>query len=104
MSMSAVPLSEFSRPHGPEGADTRSRMIAGLLTGLLYVVFALLAWWSLTHMPAPAVTAEITASVLPDVPTKRALEPLPPLLAHLIRPRAEKPAPPVFTIASGAPP
>jgi protein TonB len=38
------------------------------------------------------------------MPTKRAVVPLPPFLAHLIRPRAEKPAPPVFTIASGAPP
>jgi protein TonB len=37
------------------------------------------------------------------MPTKRAVEPLPPFVAHLIRPRAEKPAPPVFTIASGAP-
>ena len=102
--MSAAPLSEFSRPHGPAGADNRSRMAAGALTGILYALFVLLAWWSLNHVSAPTDTTEITATILPDVPTKRAIEPLPPFLAHLIRPHAEKPAMPVFTIASGAPP
>jgi TonB family protein len=102
--MSAAPLSEFSRPHGPAGADNRSRMAAGALTGTLYALFALLAWWSLNHVSAPAETTEITARLLPEVPTKRAIEPLPPFLAHLIRPHAEKPALPVFTIATGAPP
>lgn len=102
--MSAAPLSEFSRSHGPAGADNRSRMAAGVLTAVLYVLVALLAWWSLTHPHVRSETTEIIASVLPDVPTKRVLEPLPPFLAHLIRPRAEKPALPVFTIASGAPP
>ena len=102
--MSAAPLSEFSRPHGPAGADNRSRMAAGALTGILYALFVLLAWWSLNHVSAPTDTTEITATLLPDVPTKRAIEPLPPFLAHLIRPHAEKPAMPVFTIASGAPP
>lgn len=100
----AIPLSEFSHHHGPARADNYSRITAGLLTGLLYAVFALLAWWSLTHVSTPAETTEITATLLRDVPTKRAVEPLPPFLVHLIRPRAEKPALPVFTIASGAPP
>ena len=102
--MSAAPLSEFSRPHGPAGADNRSRVAAGALTGILYALFAVLAWWSLTNQSARTQTTEITARLLPDVPTKRAIEPLPPFLAHLIRPRAEKPAMPVFIIASGAPP
>jgi protein TonB len=102
--MSAAPLSEFSRPHGPAQADTNSRITAGALTAALYAFFALLAWWSLTYQRAPTETTEITATLLPDAPTKRAIEPLPPFLAHLIRPRAEKPALPVFTIASGAPP
>lgn len=100
----AAPLSEFSHHHGPARTDNYSRIIAGLLTGVLYALFALLASWSLTHVSVPAETAEITATLLPDVPTKRAVEPLPPLLVHLIRPRAERPALPVFTIASGAPP
>jgi protein TonB len=79
-------------------------MIAGLLTGVLYGLFVLLAWWSSRHGPVAAQSAEISAAVLADVPIKRAIEPLPPFLAHLIRPRAEKPALPVFTIALGAPP
>jgi protein TonB len=52
----------------------------------------------------PVETTEITATLLPDVPTKHVVEPLPIFLAHLIRPRAEMPALPVFTIAAGAPP
>jgi protein TonB len=100
----AAPLWEFSRHHEPGPADTYSRITAGLLTGLLYAVLALVAWWSFTHRSVPAGTAEITATLLPDVPTKRAIEPLPPFLAHMIRPHAEQPALPVFTIASGAPP
>jgi protein TonB len=98
----AVPLSEFSHHHGPARTDNTSRIAAGLLTGVLYALFALLASWSLTRVPVPAETTEITATLLPDA--KRAALPLPPFLAHLIRPRAETPALPVFTIASGAPP
>ena len=99
-----TPLSEFSRSHEPTGADNRSRMAAGALTAVLYVLVALLAWWSLTHPQMRSETTEIIASVLPDTPNKRAIEPLPPFLAHLIKPRAEKPALPVFTVATGAPP
>lgn len=102
--MSAAPLSEFSRPHEPAGADNRSRMAAGALTGILYALFALLAWWSFTHTMAPPATAEITATILRDAPKRRAIERLPPFLARLIRPHAEKPALPVFTVATGAPP
>ena len=96
-------LSDFSRHHGPARGD-HDRIVAGALTAFLYALFAVLVWWSLTHTAVRSETTEIIASVLPDVPTKRAVEPLPPFLAHLIRPRAEKPALPVFTIASGAPP
>jgi protein TonB len=84
--------------------DTTSRLSAGLLTAVLYAFFALFAWWSLTNATAPPATAEITATILRDMPKKRAVEPLPPFLAHLIRPHAEKPALPVFTTATGAPP
>jgi len=100
--MSAGPLSEFHRE--PDRTDKDSRIIAGLLTGILYALFALLVWWSLTNPSVRTETTEITARLLPDTPDKRAIEPLPPFLAHLIRPRAEKPALPVFTIATGAPP
>lgn len=100
----STPLSEFSRPHGPSGADNCGSLAAGLLTGILYASFVVLAWWFVKNAPAPPAKPEITASILPDGPSKRVIEPLPPFLAHLIRPHAEKPALPVFTIASGAPP
>ena len=96
-------LSEFSHHHNPARGD-HDRIVAGVLTAALYALVALLAWWSLTHPQVRRETTEIIASVLPDAPTKRAVEPLPPFLAHLIQPRAEKPALPAFTIASGAPP
>jgi protein TonB len=99
-----IPLSGFSRRHASAHTDNHSRIIAGLLTSVLYGLVALLVWWSLKQGPVPPQTTEITATLLPDMPTKRAIAPLPPFLAHLIRPRAEKPALPVFTIASGAPP
>ena len=95
-------LSEFSHGTPPPQADTSSRVTAGLLTAVLYALFALLVWRA--PPPSSPAASEIVATLLPDRPTKRAVEPLPPFLAHLIRPRAEKPAPPVFTIASGAPP
>lgn len=96
-------LAEFPRKAPPAGADTSGRVAAGVLTAVLYALFALLVWrTSLT--PTSPVMSEITAQLLPDRPNKRAIEPLPPFVAHLIRPRAEKPALPVFTIASGAPP
>ena len=103
MSPGHASLSEFSRRHGPMRTDQNSRIAAGLLTGILYAFLAVLGWyWS--RAPVPAKTTEIIATLLPDVPAKRTVEPLPPFLAHLIRPHAEQPALPVFTIASGAPP
>ncbi|MFO1249413.1 MAG: energy transducer TonB [Alphaproteobacteria bacterium] len=98
-----VPLSEFSHRHGPDPAGTQSRIVAGALTGLLYALFGLLAWWSLQQKPVPR-TMEITATLLADTPNKHVAEPLPAFMARLIRPQAEMPALPVFTIASGAPP
>jgi protein TonB len=97
-------LSEFLHGTPPSKADKSSRIAAGLLTATLYALFALLVWRGSLAPPSSPVTSEIVASLLPDRPNKRDVEPLPPFLAHLIRPRAEKPAPPVFTIASGAPP
>ena len=97
-------LSEFLHGMPPARADRSSRVIAGLLTAVLYALFALLVWRASLAPPSGPAVSEIVATLLPDRPNKRAVEPLPPFLAHLIRPRAEKPAPPVFTIASGAPP
>ena len=96
-------LAEFSHHHGPARGD-HDRIIAGALTGALYALFAFFAWLTWSHGPRLTERAEIIASLLPDAPTKRAIEPLPPFLAHLTKPRAEKAALPVFTIASGAPP
>jgi protein TonB len=96
-------LSEFLRGTSPAHADTSTRVTAGLLTAALYALFALLVWRA-SLAPSRSVAPEIVATLLADMPKKRVIDPLPPLLAHLIRPRAEKPAPPVFTIASGAPP
>ena len=95
-------LSEFWHP--PAGADRSTRVTAGLLTAALYALFAALVWLGSLAQPSNPVASEIIATLLPDRPKKSVVEPLPPFLAHLIRPRAEKPAPPVFTIASGAPP
>lgn len=98
-----VPLSEFSHRHGPDPANTQSRIVAGALTAFLYALLALLAWWSLQQRPLQR-TMEITATLLPDTPNKHVAEPLPAFMARLIKPQAEMPALPVFTIASGAPP
>jgi protein TonB len=97
-------LSEFLHGPPPARTDTSTRVTAGLLTAALYALFALLAWRASLAPWSSPVASEIVATLLPDMPQKRAVEPLPPFLAHLIRPRAEKPALPVFTIASGAPP
>jgi protein TonB len=101
--MTMSTLSDFPRSSSLARPDASRHVTAGLLTISLYALFALLVWWSSTHRMASRATSEITATILQDRPKKRAVEPLPPFLAHLIRPRAEKPALPVFTIASGAP-
>jgi protein TonB len=93
-------LSEFSRNGQPARADTSSRVGGGLLTALLYALFAVIAW-RFSEGPIHMAKSEIVATLLPSVPTKRDLVPVPPPVTHLIRPRAEQPAPPVFTIASG---
>jgi protein TonB len=79
-------------------------VIAGLLTAFLYALFALLIWRASLPAPVSSSESKVVATLLPDRPKKSVVEPLPPFLAYLIRPRAERPAPPVFTIASGAPP
>lgn len=100
---SSTPLSEFPRRSSPAGADRSGRVIAGLLTAVLYALFAALVWYA-SVVPPSSPKSEIVATLVQDIPKKRTAMPLPPFLAQLIRPRAEKPAMPVFTIASGAPP
>ena len=97
-------LSEFSHNASPVSADRSSRVSAGLLTAALYALFALLVWRASLTSPAHPAEAEIVTTLLRDTPPKSAALPPPPFIAHLVRPRAELPAPPVFTIASGAPP
>jgi protein TonB len=97
----ATPLREFSRTTRP--ADPSARVTAGALTALLYALFAALVWWSLTGAPAPPVTVEIAATLVPEVPHIRTLILRPPAPIHLIRPPVESVSPPVFTIASAAP-
>lgn len=95
-----VPLWEFSRPHMRAHHDKRTRIVAALLTGVLYAALALIAWLPLNHVAVPAATREITAILLPDTPRKRVLEPS----LHLLKPRTKNPAPPLITIAPSPPP
>ena len=87
-----IPPREFSRSaHEAPQTDRRTRIVAALLTGGLYGVLALLAWWPLSRTRAPAEPPEMTAILVPDALARR--EPPPPL-AHLVKPHAENPAPP----------
>ncbi len=96
--------SEFIHATPPAQAAPSSRIAAGLLTVALYAFFGFLAWLTALAPRSSPGTPEIVTTLLPDRPNRRADQPPPPFIAHLIRPRAEKPAPPVFVIASGAPP
>lgn len=96
-------LAEFTRGPPPARADLSNRMTAGLLTAGLYALLALVIWSASLVAPVRPPAPEIVTARLTDVPTKRLVEPVPPV-THLIRPRAETPAPPVFTTATGAPP
>jgi protein TonB len=93
-------LSEFHHRAPAARPDRTSRAVAGLLTAVLYALFALLAWWALMGPPArPA--RELVATLLPTQ-KKRVAEPPP--LPHLLRPRADQLAVPAFTIAPDTPP
>jgi protein TonB len=99
-----VPLAEFSRDHKPIRVPMSSRATAGVLTSILYALFALLLWrqptlWS----PPDTQIGEVTATLLPDRPHRKIVPLPPPFLAHLIRPHPETIAPPTFTVASAAP-
>jgi protein TonB len=104
--MSAAPqdaLCEFPRDHATVRVTPSSRLMAGLLTALLYALFALLVWGSFLSRPLSPARTEIVASLMPDLPQKRIVLPPPPFLAHRLRPHLETIAPPTFTVASSAP-
>src|ERR1700754_670069 len=100
----STPLSEFSHGTLVGQTDRSSRVTAGLLTIFLYALFALLVWRAFQLPSANPTRSEIVTAQLSAPQKKRVAERLPPILAHLVRPHPEQPAPPVFTIASGAPP
>jgi len=104
--MSAAPqhaLCEFPRDHATARVAPASRVMAGLLTALLYAVLALLVWGSFPGRPLSPARTEIVASLMPDLPRKKFILPPPPFVAHLLRPHVETIAPPTFTIATSAP-
>ena len=99
-----LPLTEFPRSHGTAQVPTSSRVAAGALTLALYALLVFLAthrtlWIGANHPER----SELIAKLMPDLPRKKAVQIVPPFLAHLIRPHAETVAPPVFTVASEAP-
>jgi TonB family protein len=99
-----IPASPEIPHHASQPADRRTRLVAGLLTALIYVGFAALVWqpafWAGQQSPP---TVESFAIVLPDAPVKKNTQVPPTFLVHLIRPHAQIAAPPTFTIASAAP-
>jgi periplasmic protein TonB len=94
-------LAEFSHHDPPPRTPASSRAVAALLTIALYALFVVLVLRAFLWAPAPP-KSEIVATLLPDIPKKRE-KPSPPVLAHMIRPHAESPAPPTITIAPAAP-
>ena len=87
--------------HAPEPADPKARLAAGILTSVLYALFALLIWGSFLTVPVSPPPSEIFANLVPDVADKKPLPPPPP--PHLARLRAVTVALPDFKVASAAP-
>ena len=87
--------------HALEPADRKARLVAGILTSVLYVLFAVLIWRSFLTVPVSSAPNEIVAKLVADVADKKAVPPPP--QPHLVRPRVETIAPPDFKIASAAP-
>jgi protein TonB len=89
--------------HASEPADRKTRLVAGVLTSVLYALFVVLIWHSFLIVPATPATPEIVAQVLPDTLHKKIAPLPPPLPVHLIKPHSETIAPQAFTVASAAP-
>jgi len=99
-----VSLAEFPRDHRAPGPALSSRVTAGALTAALAGLLVLFAthrtWWAGTQKPG---RAEVVTQLVREKPREKVTPPIP-LLAQLIRPRAEQPAAPVFTVAPSTPP
>src|SRR5215469_1572164 len=66
--VSAAPqnaLCEFPRDHAAVRVAPSSRVMAGLLTSLLYALFALLVWGSFLTRPLSPAKTEIVARLMP---------------------------------------
>lgn len=98
---SDMPLAEFPRRHRPAATPLSSRVIAGLLTAALSALLVLLAtqesFWTMPDRPA---SSHIITVLIRDEPHKKIVMLPPPFVTRFIRLRVEKPAPPVFTVAS----
>lgn len=97
-------LSDF--PHGtpPPPVDPARRVTAGLLTALVYGVAAVLLLTLSLAPPSSPPEPQVVTAMVNAAPKKPVVDPVPPLPAEKILPRTERPAPPVVTTATGAPP
>jgi protein TonB len=100
--MTGAPLSEFARGSMPARADSSTRITAGLLTALVYALAGLFLWLAALSPPGRAVRTQIVTAMVRETPRKPPVEQKPALPD--IRPRVEKPAPPVIIPETGAPP
>jgi protein TonB len=102
---STLALAEFRRDHSLPAPALSSRVTAGVLTaalaGLLVFFATHRSLW--TSVPHPRTTETVT-ELIRDQPQEKVKPPPPEMMAQLVRPRAENPAPPSFTIAPQLPP
>src|SRR5437868_1461526 len=98
-------LAEFDRHRQPPPASLSSRVMAAVLTAALGALTVLLgAQRTLWMQPDQTAFSEIVTTLVPELPHKEFKPPPPPFVTLRLRLKAEKPAPPVFTVASETPP
>jgi len=99
-----LPLAQFERGHRAPQDALSSRLtslaLTSALAGLLVFFAAHRSLWLDLQKSAPA---EVVTQLMREQPHKTVIPPPPPV-SHLIRPRAETPAPPSFTVATQSPP
>jgi TonB family protein len=101
----ATGFGNFTRDHQRLRPATSSRAMTVLLTALLFGCFAFLySQRSFWRIPDSAFVSETVMRLMPDAPRILHMPPPEPVIAHLVRPRAETIAPPSFTIAAEAAP
>ena len=102
---SNLTLAEFQRDHSSPAPALSSRVTALVLTGALAGLLVFFAThrtlWTTARHPAPT---ETVTELIRDQPHEKIIPPPPEMMAQLVRPRAENPAPPSFTIAPQLPP